>query len=73
MKRYAAALAHHGAALAADSVAQDQRARAHAGLGHAYRALGDFDRACGHHTTALTIYTRLGMPAAEDIRAAVRF
>jgi tetratricopeptide (TPR) repeat protein/DNA-binding XRE family transcriptional regulator len=73
MKRYAAALAHHGAALAADSVAQDQRARAHAGLGNAYHALGDRDRACGHYTTALTIYTSLGMPAAEDIRAAVRF
>ncbi|WP_129788022.1 AfsR/SARP family transcriptional regulator [Promicromonospora panici] len=48
---------------------RDQQARAHAGVGHAHRALGDPDLARTHYEQACTIYTELGMPEAEEVRA----
>ncbi len=67
----AEALARHTAVhpTAAATGARDQQARAHSGLGHAHRALGDPTRAGGHYRQALTLYTELGMPEVDDVRA----
>jgi tetratricopeptide (TPR) repeat protein len=46
-----------------------QRARAHDGLGRAHHATGDLDQACHHWQQALTLYTGLGAPEAEEVRA----
>jgi DNA-binding SARP family transcriptional activator/tetratricopeptide (TPR) repeat protein len=67
----AGAVARHTEALAlagADG-ARHQEARAHAGIGHAHRALGNSDLARTHYEQACAIYTDLGMPEAEEIRA----
>ncbi|HEV7961375.1 MAG TPA: tetratricopeptide repeat protein [Actinoplanes sp.] len=62
---------HHTAAhrIAVDISARVQQARAHAGLGHAQHALNDAAGARQHYQRALTIYTDLGMPEADQIRA----
>jgi len=69
--RPAAALAHHRAAHAAatETRVRDQQARAHAGLGRAHQALEDFISARLHYTQALALYSDLGSPAADDMRA----
>lgn len=67
----AGAVARHTEALAlagADG-ARHQQARAHAGIGHAHRALGNPDLARTHYEQACAIYTELGMPDAEEMRA----
>jgi tetratricopeptide (TPR) repeat protein len=56
-------------AVAAETDNRAQQARAHAGLGRAHAALGDPTRAGRHYQRALTLYTRLGQPEADDIRA----
>jgi tetratricopeptide (TPR) repeat protein len=58
-----AARTHHTATLAV-VVDPVERARAHAGLGDAYRTLGE-----DHYRSALAIYTDLGMPDADRLRA----
>lgn len=45
------------------------QARAHQGLGNAYAATGDYIRAREQWQQALAIYTRLGTPDADQIRA----
>jgi len=69
--RPADALAHHTAAhaAAAGTGARDQQARAHTGLGTAYHALADLARAREHLQQALAIYTELGAPETDHIRA----
>ncbi|HEX6345244.1 ATP-binding protein [Umezawaea sp.] len=69
--RAADAVTHHGAAraIAATTGARDQLARAHAGLGVAHQALGDTAAAREQHRLALALYTDLGMPEAELVRA----
>jgi hypothetical protein len=59
------ALRHHTAALtvASDTSGRRQQARAHAGLGRAYRALGDPGQARAEYEHAL--YTDLGSPEAD--------
>jgi DNA-binding SARP family transcriptional activator/Tfp pilus assembly protein PilF len=47
---------------------QDQ-ARAHDGLGHAYHVLGDPGQGRRHWEQALALYTRLGAPEADRLRA----
>ena len=44
------------------------RARAHAGLAHTHRALGNVDAARACYTHALALYTELGMPDADNLR-----
>jgi hypothetical protein len=56
-------------AIATDTASGDQQARAHAGLGRAYHILGDADRTRAHLERALTLYTDLGTPEADRIRA----
>jgi tetratricopeptide (TPR) repeat protein len=65
------ALTHHTDALtvAADTDARHPQARAHTGLGHAHHTLGNPTRARHHYQQALTLYTNLGMPEADQIRA----
>jgi tetratricopeptide (TPR) repeat protein len=69
--RPADALAHHTAAhtIAADVDDRYQQARAHTGLGHTYRALNDPVHAGRHYQQALTLYTDLGLPDADQIKA----
>ncbi|MEO3923373.1 tetratricopeptide repeat protein [Micromonosporaceae bacterium B7E4] len=65
-----AVLRHRAAlALAAGTGVREQQARAHTGLGRAYDDLGEPARAREHYTEALTIYTELGAPDADDVRA----
>ncbi|MBL7253105.1 ATP-binding protein [Paractinoplanes lichenicola] len=65
------ALVHHADALttAIDVDMPDEQAFAQAGLGHAYRARGDEDRAREHFQQALSLYTALGIPEADEVRA----
>jgi tetratricopeptide (TPR) repeat protein len=65
------ALTHHTAAytIAVDAGDRDQQARAHTGLGHAHRSLGNPAAARYHYQQALTLYTGLGVPDADQIRA----
>ncbi|MGI5188250.1 AfsR/SARP family transcriptional regulator [Promicromonospora sp. CA-289599] len=67
----AGAVARHteALALAAADGTRHQQARAHAGIGHAHRALGNPDLARTHYEHAHAIYTDLGMPEAEEMRA----
>jgi tetratricopeptide (TPR) repeat protein len=46
-----------------------EQARAQDGLGRAYHAAGDHERARAHWEQALALYTELGVPEAEQIRA----
>ncbi|HET9256358.1 MAG TPA: tetratricopeptide repeat protein [Pseudonocardiaceae bacterium] len=45
-----------------------EQARAHNGLAHAHPATSDSDLACYHWQEALTLYSELGVPDADDIR-----
>jgi hypothetical protein len=49
--------------------ARDEEARAHAGLGRAYLALGDALRTRDHLRRSLDRYTDLGSPEAAEVRA----
>jgi tetratricopeptide (TPR) repeat protein len=71
--RAADAIGHHTAAhtIAVDIGASDEEARAHAGLGTAHQASGDPVLAREHLRHALTLFTRLGMPAADEVRASL--
>jgi hypothetical protein len=44
------------------------QARGHANLGRAHHALGDVETARYHWTRALTMYSELGVPEADDMR-----
>jgi tetratricopeptide (TPR) repeat protein len=70
----AEAVTHHTAALelAVEFGVRDAEARAHGGLGRAHRALGDLARARRHYRNAVAIYTDLGAPEADQIRAELR-
>ena len=57
----------HAAALDG-TAAPDQRARAHTGLGHAHRALGDESQARLDYQRAVDLYTRIGAPEARTVR-----
>jgi hypothetical protein len=50
----------------------DEQARANAGLGHAHRELGEPDVARRRFERALDLFTELGMPDADGVRAALR-
>ncbi|WP_238162061.1 tetratricopeptide repeat protein [Micromonospora endolithica] len=65
------ALIHHTAAhtIAVEIGAHHEHARAHTGLGHAHRALGAPAPARDHFQRALTLYTDLDMPEADQMRA----
>jgi tetratricopeptide (TPR) repeat protein/transcriptional regulator with XRE-family HTH domain len=55
---------------AASQVGQKyEQARAHAGLARAYQASGDTGKARDHGYEALTRYTELGAPEADQVRA----
>jgi len=56
-------------ALTRHSGPRHELARAHHGLANTYHAAGDLRQARHHWRHALTIYTRMGMPDAEDVRA----
>jgi hypothetical protein len=66
----AAALVQHTAALtiATGTDFRDQQALAHTGLGDTHHTRGDVATAGAHYKRALTLYTELGMPEAEDLR-----
>ncbi|MEU4237549.1 tetratricopeptide repeat protein [Actinoplanes sp. NPDC026619] len=68
--RAADAVTHHTAAatIATGIGNRRQQARAHAGLGHAHRALGHPDQARDHFEQALSHYTALDLPEADQIR-----
>ena len=55
-------------AVAADIGELDQQARAHTGLGRAHEALEHRARARRHYQHALTLYTDLGVPDADQIK-----
>jgi len=65
------ARAQHAAALALAVETGDryQQARAHTGLAHTRHAAGEYDLARQHWQHALTLYTDLGVPDADDVRA----
>jgi tetratricopeptide (TPR) repeat protein/DNA-binding SARP family transcriptional activator len=65
------ARAQHAAALALAVETGDryQQARAHAGLAHTRHAAGEHGLAGQHWQHALTLYTELGVPDADDDRA----
>jgi len=62
---------HSEAEAIAVGTGADELARAHAGLARTHRDLGDRDQARAHYRQALSLYTELGMPAADEIRAAL--
>jgi hypothetical protein len=68
------ALAHHTSALtiATDPGIRAQQTRAHAGLGHAYRALSGPDPCPCTLEQAVAIYTDLGSPEANQVRLSNR-
>jgi tetratricopeptide (TPR) repeat protein/transcriptional regulator with XRE-family HTH domain len=70
----AAAHDHHAAALrlAASISDRRQQACAHYGLGRVYRASGEPGRAYRHEEQALLLFTGLGAPEADDLRAQLR-
>jgi tetratricopeptide (TPR) repeat protein/DNA-binding SARP family transcriptional activator len=65
------ARARHTAALDLASRIGDkyQQARAHDGLGHACQATGNAGEARRHWEQALALYTELGIPEADQVRA----
>ena len=65
------ARAQHAAALALAVETGDryQQARAHSGLAHTRHAAGEQGLARQHWQHALTLYTDLGVPDADDVRA----
>jgi DNA-binding SARP family transcriptional activator/Tfp pilus assembly protein PilF len=65
------ARARHNAALdlARQIGEKYEQARAHVGLGHAHRATGEVEQAGQHLRQALTLFTELGAPEADLLRA----
>jgi tetratricopeptide (TPR) repeat protein len=65
------ARAQHAAALvlAVETGDRYQQARAHTGLAHTRHAAGEHGMARQHWQHALTLYTDLGVPDADDVRA----
>jgi tetratricopeptide (TPR) repeat protein/transcriptional regulator with XRE-family HTH domain len=65
------ACTHHGAACDIASVIGDeyQQARAHDGLARAHHALARPDEARDHWREALALFTHLGTPEADQVRA----
>jgi tetratricopeptide (TPR) repeat protein/transcriptional regulator with XRE-family HTH domain len=65
------ARAHHATALRLASEADSplEQARAHSGLARACQASGDMVQARHHWQEALTIYTAIGAPEADQVRA----
>jgi tetratricopeptide (TPR) repeat protein len=64
-----ALVSHHEALTMADANGDRyEQGRAHDGLGHAHHVLGDRDRARHHWRRALTIFTDLGTPEAEQVQ-----
>jgi DNA-binding SARP family transcriptional activator/Tfp pilus assembly protein PilF len=65
------ARAQHAAALstATRSGEKYEQARAHNGLAHAFHAAGDPGQATRHWQEALTLYTSLGAPETDQVRA----
>jgi Flp pilus assembly protein TadD len=65
------ARAHHATALrlASEADTPQQQARAHSGLARACQADGQSLQARHHWQQALALYTRLGAPEADGIRA----
>jgi len=61
----------HTAALAISTNIADkwEQARAHKGLGQAHRATGDAEQARWHWQQALSLFTELGAPEADQVRA----
>jgi tetratricopeptide (TPR) repeat protein/transcriptional regulator with XRE-family HTH domain len=49
-----------------------EQARAHDGLAKTHRAGHDLDQACQHWQEALSLYTRLGDPEADQVRAQLK-
>jgi DNA-binding SARP family transcriptional activator/tetratricopeptide (TPR) repeat protein len=58
-----------GLALAVQTGDRYQQARAHAGLADTHHAAGEHSLARQHWQHALTLYTDLGVPDADDVRA----
>jgi len=56
-------------ALASRLREEHAQARAHEGLGNGYQASGDSSRARSHWQRALTLYSNLGVPEADQVRA----
>jgi DNA-binding SARP family transcriptional activator/Flp pilus assembly protein TadD len=67
------ARARHAEALGLASQIGDkyQQARAHNGLGHAQHITGDPRRSRYHWERALTLYTELGVPEADEVRVQI--
>ncbi len=61
---YAAALR-----LASETGLKFEQARAHDGLGRVHHLTDGLSQACQHWQQALVLYTELGVPEAEDVRA----
>jgi tetratricopeptide (TPR) repeat protein len=55
--------------LASQTGDQNQQAYAHNGIARAYHATGDLSRARHHWQQAFTLYTKLGAPEADQVRA----
>jgi DNA-binding SARP family transcriptional activator len=55
--------------LAADIGHTHQQASAHRDLAESYHSAGEDDQACHHWQQALDLYTRLGAPEADQVRA----
>ena len=51
------------------SVTEHEQARAHNGLGRAHHATGDPGQARSHWHAALDLYTELGAPEANHVKA----
>ena len=67
----ASARANHLAALAlaGETGHHYEQARAHAGIAHAHHIIGENAQARRHWQNALTHYTDLDIPDADDVRA----
>jgi DNA-binding SARP family transcriptional activator/tetratricopeptide (TPR) repeat protein len=69
------ARARHATALGLANQTGDEyeQARAHDGLAHAFHATGDSGKARRHWQKALALYTTLGAPEADQLRAQLNF
>jgi tetratricopeptide (TPR) repeat protein len=72
-RRYDQARTQHSAALtlAEQTGGRYEQGRAHHGLADTYHATGDPERARRHWQQALDRYTELGVPEADEVRAAL--
>ena len=66
-------LAQHHAALEAAEVAGIRycEANAHAGIGDAHKLLGEHELAIDHWERAVTLFDRIGVPAADGVRSRI--